>query len=210
MGSNRCLEKEQKNMKILRPSLIAAILCCFAAGAAFATNIHVVFDPTTPGQIGDTYVITDPAAVYSVVWGNCNSPQNGGNPILPPSIVGDDACLAFDNNTGQPLDSFSASFTVTADDGLAGDTLTCNSTDTFLTAATCTNAPLFVGEVVTVQFNDTTGMQIPVNSNFFIAETGAPSLVGTSLTVTAPEPGSITLLAAGMGLVGLCMAFVKR
>src|SRR5271156_4490475 len=128
MGSNRCLEKEQKNMKILRPALIAAILCCFAAGAAFATNIHVVFDPTTPAQVGNSYVITDPSAVYSVTWSDCKSSTNPLYPTGPNGITGDDACLAFDNNTGQPLDSFSASFTVTAADGLAGDTLSCNST----------------------------------------------------------------------------------
>jgi hypothetical protein len=194
-------------MKFIRPALIVALICFFAAGASFANGVHVVFDPTTPAQIGNSYVITDPTAVYGVTWGQCTTQAN---PILPASILGDDACLAFDNNTGGSLHSFTLSFLVTAGEGLAGLPLTCSSLDSFLTSATCSQAPLSVGELVTVQFTDASGSPIPPNSNFFLAETGAPALVGTSADVTAPEPSSLTLLAAGMGLIGLCMVFAKR
>jgi hypothetical protein len=194
-------------MKFIRPALIVALICFFAAGASLANGVHVVFDPTTPAQIGSSYVIADPTAVYGVTWGACTLTAD---PILPASILGDDACLAFDNNTGAVLNSFTLSFIVTASEGLAGLPLTCSSLDSFLTSATCSNAPLSVGELVTVQFSDNTGSPIPQNSNFFLAETGAPALVGTSADVTAPEPTSLTLVAAGMGLIGLCMVFAKR
>jgi hypothetical protein len=189
-------------MKILRPALIAAILCCFAAGAAFADDIHVVFDPQTPIPVGNFGVVTDPSASYSFSFGSCSATG------IPSAFAGDDGCIALVNETGVALSSLNLSFVVNA--GLVGQTIACDSLDDNLTSNDCANVPgpFTLGQVVSVNFFS--GNPIPNNSLFVFGEMGVAFEEAPTFSVTTPEPTSLTLLAAGMGLVGLCMAFVKR
>jgi PEP-CTERM motif len=179
---------------------------CFGAGATFANNIHVVFDPI-PAQQGDFNLIQQEGTSYQVNWVPCSTP---GVPDFPgDDLTGEAACLLFSNVTGGNIDSLNISFTVTA--ALATDTLSCDSNgQPFLTANNCgaVPSPLMVGEVVDVTF--LSGSPVPNEFNFFLAEDGVPLSALPSLNVTAPEPASLMLLASGMGLLGLCVAFAKR
>ena len=189
-------------MKILRPAMIVAILCCFAAGAAFADDIHVVFDPQTPIPVGNFGVVTDPTAVYSFSFGSCTAVG------IPSAFAGDDGCIALVNESGVSLDHLNLSFVVNA--ALVGQTIGCDSLDENLTSNDCANVPgpFTLGQFVSVNFF--AGDPVPNNSLFVFGETGVAFQDAPVFSVTAPEPTSLTLLAAGMGLVGLCMAFVKR
>jgi len=192
-------------MKFIR-TLLVALVCCFAAGSAFANNIHVVFDPIPipPGTFG---IVTDPTAIYSTNWESCNSQG------IPQSEFGsDDACIALVNETGVSLTQLNLSFTVTPD--LVGGSITCTPLDGVLPVNNCGTATppggFTLGQTVSVEFTVGAGMAVPNLSAFFFGEQGAPDLLGTTVDITAPEPGSLTLLAAGMGLIGLCMVFGKR
>lgn len=189
-------------MKILRPALIVAILCVFAAGAALADDIHVVFDPV-PIPAGTFGIVTDPTAIYTVNWESC------GSTGIPQQEFGqDDACIALVNETGVALDHLNFSFTVDA--ALVGQTIGCDSLDNDLTSNDCANTPgpFTLGQLVSVNFFS--GDPIPNNSAFFFGETGVDLADAPPVGITAPEPASLTLLAAGMGLVGLGLLFVKR
>lgn len=189
-------------MKILRPALIAAILCCFAAGAAFADDIHVVFDPETPIPVGNFGVVTDPTAIYSFSFGSCSAVG------IPSAFANDQGCIALVNESGVALQSLNLSFVVNA--ALVGQTIGCDSLDDNLTSNDCANVPgpFTLGQIVSVNFFS--GDPVPNNSLFVFGETGVAYQDAPTFNVTAPEPASLTLLAAGMGLLGLCMAFVKR
>jgi hypothetical protein len=194
-------ERVNKFMKILRPALIVAILCVFAAGAAFADDIHVVFDPQiVSGNFG---VVSDPAAIYTVAWESC-----GSSGIPQAEFGSDQACIALVNETGVGLSHLNFSFTVDA--ALVGQTIACDSLDDVLSSNDClsTPGPFTLGQVVSVNFF--AGDPIPNNAVFFFGETGVDLADAPTVNITAPEPTSLTLLAAGMGLVGLSLLFVKR
>jgi hypothetical protein len=201
-------------MKFIRV-LLVAVICCSAAGSAFANNIHVVFDPETPIQNGTFGLIQDPTAVYDVAWQKCTDPGIPGifGPPTPsaPGNLNDDACIALDNDTNPAvsINSLTLSFTVTS--ALVGDTISCDPLDGFLSSNNCGSVStdgFTLGQVVTVQFFS--GMPVPPNMNFFFGETGVALADMPDINITAPEPSSLTLLAAGMGLIGLCMVFAKR
>jgi hypothetical protein len=189
-------------MKMVRAALIAAILCCFAAGAAFADDIHVVFDPETPIPVGNFGVVTDPTAIYSFSFGSCTATG------IPTAFADDDGCIALVNETGVALSHLNLSFVVNA--ALVGQTIGCDSLDDNLTSNDCASVPgpFTLGQIVSVNFFS--GDPVPNNSLFVFGETGVNYMDAPTFSVTAREPTSLTLLAAGMGLIGLCMVFVKR
>jgi hypothetical protein len=205
-------------MKILRPALIVAILCCFASGAVFAqaskSHIHVVFDPPPPVFVDPNNVftaVTPGSGPVSFAWGACDAADN---PFAPPSIQGDDACANFANISLKDALTF-LSFTFIADSSIA-NSVDCTSIDPALSNAFCPDGPTQDGLPVIITFSG--GTAIPPSGSktnlsvFFLAETGvAPADINKlSWTVAASEPTSIHLLAAGMGLIGLLMVFTKR
>jgi PEP-CTERM motif-containing protein len=189
-------------MKFLRPALIVALLCVATAGAAFADDIHVIFDPGGPGTIN---FIQDPGVPYVASWEDCGS--NG----IPNSLHGNDACLAFFNETGGPITDINFTFTVNA--ALAGQTIGCDNLpgDPHLSSNTCSSVTgeLQLGQVVSVDFFG--GVAIPDNVGFFLAEDGVSLAAGVpDFTAEVPEPSSLTLMAAGIGLLGLGLVLTKR
>ncbi len=188
-------------MKFLRPALIVALLSVVSAGAALADDIHVIFDPGGPGT---TNFIQNPGETYNVAWESCTS--NG----IPQGFAGDTACIAFTNETGAPISYLN--FTFTVNQALVGQTIMCDNLpgDPHLSANDCNpnSDPFVLGQVVSVNFFG--GSPIADNSAFFIAENGVALADVPDFGVTAPEPTSLSLLAAGMGLIGLCMVFAKR
>ena len=95
-----------------------------------------------------------------------------------------------------------------------GQTIACDNQpgDTHLSSNTCASVPgpFTLGQLVAVSF--LSGDPIPNNFAFFIAEDGvtladAPTV---GVNVQAPEPSSLTLMAAGMGLLGLGLVLAKR
>jgi|SRR5277367_2644250 len=206
-------------MKFIRPALIVALMCFSAAGASFANNVRVVFDPPIAiGLIGGTGGLgdlLDPSAVYIVPTESCNTagPEAVFN---PPANDTTDACIALLNQTNTSLSSFTVSFVLTQ--AIVTNDLptsvTCGTTlaDTQLLSNICDpNGTFNVGDTVSVQFFAADPSQdVPSGASIFVDIQGISFNDLGSVNVTAPEPGSFALLAAGMGLVGLCMAFVKR
>jgi hypothetical protein len=203
IGSKKSVEKEtNKIMKFLRPALIVALLSIVSAGAALADDIHVIFDPQTPIPVGNFGVVTDPTAIYSFSFGSCAATG------IPPAFAGDDGCIALVNESGVSLKSLNLSFIVNA--ALVGQTIGCDSLDENLTSNDCANipGPFTLDQIVSVNFF--AGDPVLNNSLFVFGETGVAYQDAPIFSVTAPEPTPLTLLAAGMGLIGLCMVFAKR
>jgi hypothetical protein len=193
-------------MKYIRPAFLA-ILLCFVTGVAFADDIKVQFDPQSPIPDGTYGIITSSTAVYSVNWESCSS--TGPLQVFGPGYSDDNSgCIALINLTGGAITQLSLSFVVNS--ALVGQTLGCDSIDEYLTSNTCSGTPgaFTLGETVSFQFF--AGQPIPNTDSFYFLETGVALDNAPTVSLTAPEPTSLTLLAAGMGLIGLCMVFVKR
>jgi hypothetical protein len=187
----------------IRPALMLALLALVFSGAAFADDIHVIFDPQ-PATIGDFNLIQSNGVDYSVNWVPCNSAG------IPAGFAGDDACLAFLNETGAAINSLN--FTFTVNQALVGQTIACDNLpgDTHLDSNSCSSVTgqLYLGEVVNVDFFG--GDPIPNYYAFFIGENGVDVADAPTVGVEVPEPTSLTLLASGMGLLGLALVLGKR
>jgi hypothetical protein len=118
--------------------------------------------------------------------------------------------LAFLNETGGSINALNFSFVV--NEAMVGQTLGCANLpgDSHLTSNNCgsVTGPFTLGETVSASFFG--GDPIPDLSAFFIGETGVALADAPTLGIEVPEPASLTLLASGMGLLGLCLAFAKR
>jgi len=209
-------------MKILRPALIVAILCCFAAGAAFADDIHVVFDP--PGAVatslnGMTNDIFSLASPIPFTWFSCTGNPDVG--IFAPGLLTannggpETACAEFANLTGAPITQITFDFVGSM--GVPGsESVSCGNLagDPHLSTPSC-GADGDGSFTITFSGGTAIPPSVPsegLESLFFIGEDGvaADQINELSWSAQVPEPGSLTLLAAGMGLIGLCMVFVKR
>jgi hypothetical protein len=193
-------------MKFLRPALIVALLCVATAGAAFADDIHVVFDPQIP-QAGPFGIIQQNGVNYTSQWESCNTTG------IPQAFLGQQACLAFINETGAAINALNFSFVV--NQALVGQTIGCDNLpgDTHLSSNTCDSVPtgpdgFTLGQLVSVTFF--AGDPIPNNFAFFIGETGVDLADAPTVGIEVPEPSSLTLMAAGMGLLGLGLVLTKR
>jgi hypothetical protein len=203
-------------MKFLRPALMVALLSIISASAAFADDIHVIFDPQ---QISDpannsfnpVVSLTNP---ISFTWGSCaNDIYVQGTPLATET-----ACANFANLTGVAITQLV--FTFLADPSLpnhGADEVSCESIDPNLSDASCPTDTVFgAGDPVSTTFSGGTPIPpSPSNTNlsvFFLAEDGvALDKINTlTWTVSASEPSSISLLAAGMGLLGLGLVLAKR
>jgi hypothetical protein len=170
------------------------------SGAAFADDIHVVFDPSTPIMAGSFGLITQTNTPYLVSWSPCSSPG-----IDNQVIAQQQACLLFLNETGAPIKDLQFSFT--ANEALAGQTIGCDSVDEFLTANTCgaVQGTLSPGELVTVNFFG--GQSIGTNMAFFFGETGVDLADAPPITISVPtpEPGTLVLMLAGFAVVAFSL-----
>ena len=186
----------------IRPALLALLVLVFS-GVAFADDIHVIFDPGGPGTIN---FITDTGVTLDASWESCSATG------IPSSLSSHTACLAFFNETGGSLTDINFTFTVNA--ALVGQTIMCDNLpgDPHLSSNDCDSVtgPLTLDEVVSVDFSG--GVPIPNNVGFFVAEDGVAlgSVPDFMTTAYVPEPTSLTLLASGMGLLGLCLVLAKR
>ena len=201
-------------MKFLRPALIVALLCIATAGAAFADDIHVIFDPTMVDPINANFnAVTDVTMPLSFTWGSC-----ANDPFIPANspLKTETACANFANLTGMPITQLT--FTFLADPSIPGaNTVSCDSIDPNLSQATCpVNQTFGLGDAVATTFFG--GTPIPPSgpgnllSAFFIGEDGVSldDINKLSWTVAAPEPSTLNLLAAGVGLLGLGLMLAKR
>jgi hypothetical protein len=193
-------------MKFLRPALIVALLCVATAGAAFADDIHVVFDPQIP-EAGPFGIIEQNGVNYTSQWESCSTTG------IPQAFAGQQACLAFINETGADINALNFSFVV--NQALVGQTIGCDNLpgDTHLSSNTCDSVPtgpngFTLGQLVSVTFF--AGDPIPNNFAFFIGETGVDLADAPTVGIEVPEPSPLTLLAAGMGLLGLGLVLTKR
>jgi len=187
----------------IRLALLALLVLAFS-GAAFADDIHVIFDPQ-PATIGNLNLIQSTGVEYTVNWANCTDAV-----FATTGFSGDNACLAFLNQTGAAINSLNFTFTVNA--ALVGQTIACDNApdDTHLDANDCasTPGPFTLGQVVAVNFFG--GDPIPNGFAFYIAENGVALADAPTVGIEIPEPSSLTLMASGMGLLGLCLVLAKR
>src|SRR5579862_2055630 len=174
-------------MRYLAPALVLLVLVCTFSGPAAADDIHVIFDPVPP-TVGSLNLIQQVGTPYLVNWVSCDS--NG----VPSSLSGQQACLLFLNETGAPIKDLN--FTFTANQALSGQTIACDSIDSFLTSNTCdsVSGTLQPGRTVSVDFFG--GQSIPNYFAFFFGESGVSldNAPPVTITVPTPEPGSIGLL----------------
>jgi PEP-CTERM motif-containing protein len=197
------VEKDlQKIMNYIRLALIAAALCVFS-GAAYADDIHVIFDPQIP-QSGAFGIIESTGVDYTADWEDC------GTLGIPQSLSGHQACLGFINETGGAISELNFSFVVNS--ALVGQTIACDNQtgDNHLSSNDCSSVPgpFSLGQLVQVSFFS--GDPIPNQFAFFIAEDGVALTNAPPVGVEAPEPSSLGMLASGMGLLGLALVLVKR
>jgi hypothetical protein len=177
-------------------ALVVPLLMLALAAPAWADDINIIFDPT-PAEQGTFYLIQQPFVTYDVSWGSCT--QNG----VPSALQGDAACMLFINQTGAPLGNLNLTFTV--NNALAGQTITCTNTDSFLTGNNCTAAgTLTLNETVTVNLFG--GSAVPDEMAFFIAENGVTLSNLPPLTFEVPthDPNTLVLLVAGVAMLAMC------
>ena len=184
-------------MRYLAPVLLLLILVCTFSSPAVADDIHVIFDPVPP-TLGVLNLIQQTNTPYLVNWVSC------GSAGVPQALAGQQACLLFLNETGTSIKDLQFQFT--ANNALAGQTIACDSIDSFLTSNTCgsVSGELQSGQPITVDFFG--GQSIPNFLAFFFGETGvslanAPPVTITANVVATPEPKSFALLLAGLAVV---------
>ena len=205
-------------MRYLCSALLIVLTLCMFSGVAVADDIHVVFDPVpAPPTIGSFNLIQQTNTPYLVNWVSCSTPG-----ISDPTIAAQQACLLFINQTGKAIKDLEISFTVNA--AIAGQTIACDSVDSFLTSNSCGSVPgatppinfesssanqlvLALGQVVTVDFFG--GDPIGNNMAFFFGETGSGTNLSdappVTISVPTPEPGTLVLMLAGFAVVAFSL-----
>ncbi len=185
-----------RTSQVIRILLVVTAFCAFAA-SAMATDIRIIFDPSTPATLGNLYEINQPGVQYGVSWVSC-SDYSSFNPA--PSY---DVCLGFFNNTGQPITALDLSFTVNSYLAGLNQTLDCATSGNNLVDNTCSpSGTLTAGESVNVDFFG--GAAIPNSTAFFIGENGADYYLLPTVTITepVPEPSMLSqLIPAALGVL---------
>jgi len=188
--------------KVLRATVIMAVLLAVAS-PAWANNVTVILDDPTPtGGGGSPYQLTG-GGPWDTPWQSC------GNPPVPgyEGASGYSDCLALLNNVPNPSGPGGATLTsvlltLTEVPALAGATLVC--LDPEGASNNCGSLPTLSGSgTVTISF---TGLDIPSNYEFFIGA-GAPgenvpsNLPDAGVQVPTYDPGTLTLLAVGLAML---------
>ncbi len=188
--------KRMTIVRAIRILLVVTAFCAFAA-SAMATDIRIIFDPSTPATLGPLYELSQPGVQYNVSWVSC-SEYSSFNPA--PSY---DGCLGFFNNTGQAITSLDLSFTVNSYLAGLNQTLDCATSGDNLTDNTCSpSGVLTTNESVVVDFFG--GDSISNSTAFFIGEDGADYSLLPTVTITdpVPEPSMLSqLIPAAIGVL---------
>lgn len=201
-------------MKVTRIALVAALVLSFAAASAFASDIRIIFDPAPdPPPAGATFTNIysfDLGTPLSVAWQACAISPGVPNPGIPSSLVGETACLALNNVSGQSISELTIDFTVPA--SLAGQTVDCENADSFLTLNNCPNGTLTTGQQISITLFG--GDPVPNNHDMYFGADAAgltdPSQFPPVTVTAAPEPSTLMLLPIGLLILGLGYGWKRR
>jgi len=196
-------------MKLLRLTFVCAVVL-LSASVALADDPQGVLDPLQATDILGFNLIEQSGVDYNVAWTGCGLAQL----INYNAFKNSTACIYFVNLTGAPIYTLDFSFN---DTGISGP-FSCISADSYLSAP-CTAAQ--TGNVVTMDYSGGTPIPytapIPTVFIFGLAgatdSSGAPLSpqeanmdfsAGTGANVPTYDPGTLMLLASGIGLLGVC------
>jgi len=192
---------------LLVMALCVAVL--LSAGVARADDPSGTLDPVQATDILGFNLIEKSGVNYDVTWTGCGLAQV----INYSAFQSSSACIYFVNLTGAPIHTLDFSFN---DSGIPGP-FTCLSADSYLSAPCIADQ---MGNVVTMDYSGGTPIPYtaPIPTIFIFGLSGDDASgspispqeanmdfsAGTGANVPTYDPGTLMLLATGIGLLGMC------